>query len=134
MERSRTCSVWARASLCHPRRTRTQVGTMDIYASLARQHMRIHGTTARQIAAAACKKPLHVAIESFWLGIVTICSIDDMMRERHWPLTRAMCAPNSDSAGSHRRMFGGFACALRPRPMRSRCWRQGLGERYKSRE
>ena len=35
---------------------------MDIYASLARQHMRIHGTTPRQIAAAASKSHYHATM------------------------------------------------------------------------
>ena len=74
---------------------------MDIYASLARQHMRLHGTTARQIAAAASKSHYHATMNPLAQYRVDM-SVDDILDDKlvAWPLTRAMCAPISDGAAA----------------------------------
>jgi acetyl-CoA acetyltransferase len=74
---------------------------MDIYASLARQHMRMYGTTARQIAAAASKSHYHATMNPL-AQYRHDMSVDDIMNDKlvAWPLTRAMCAPISDGAAA----------------------------------
>ncbi len=74
---------------------------MDIYASLARQHMKNFGTTQRQIAAAAAKSHFHSTMNPL-AQYQKDFSVDDVMNDRliSWPLTRAMCAPLSDGAGA----------------------------------
>ena len=74
---------------------------MDIYASLARQHMRLHGTTPRQIAAAASKSHHHATMNPLAQYRVDM-SVDEIMGDKlvAWPLTRAMCAPISDGAAA----------------------------------
>jgi acetyl-CoA acyltransferase len=74
---------------------------MDIYASLARQHMRMHGTTARQIAAAASKSHHHATMNPLAQYRFDM-SVDDILNDKlvAWPLTRAMCAPISDGAAA----------------------------------
>ena len=74
---------------------------MDIYASLARQHMRMHGSTARQIAAAASKSHFHATMNPL-AQYRHDMSVDDIMNDKlvAWPLTRAMCAPISDGAAA----------------------------------
>jgi acetyl-CoA acyltransferase len=74
---------------------------MDIYASLARQHMRLHGTTPRQIAAAASKSHFHATMNPLAQYRVDM-SVDDILEDKlvAWPLTRAMCAPISDGAAA----------------------------------
>ena len=68
---------------------------MDIYASLARQHMRIHGTTPRQIAAAASKSHYHATMNPLAQYRFDM-SVDAILEDKlvAWPLTRAMCAPD----------------------------------------
>jgi acetyl-CoA acetyltransferase len=74
---------------------------MDIYASLARQHMRLYGTTARQIAAAAAKSHFHATMNPLAQYRVDM-SVDEVLGDKliSWPLTRAMCAPISDGAAA----------------------------------
>ena len=74
---------------------------MDIYASLARQHMKNFGTTQRQIAAAASKSHFHSTMNPL-AQYQKDFSVDDVLNDRliSWPLTRAMCAPLSDGAGA----------------------------------
>lgn len=74
---------------------------MDIYASLARQHMRMHGTTARQIAAAASKSHYHATMNPLAQYRADM-SVDEILGDKlvAWPLTRAMCAPISDGAAA----------------------------------
>lgn len=74
---------------------------MDIYASLARQHMRMHGTTPRQIAAAAAKSHFHATMNPLAQYRIDM-SVDDVLNDKlvAWPLTRAMCAPISDGAAA----------------------------------
>ena len=74
---------------------------MDIYASLARQHMRLYGTTPRQIAAAAAKSHFHATMNPLAQYRIDM-SVDEMLGDKliAWPLTRAMCAPISDGAAA----------------------------------
>lgn len=74
---------------------------MDIYAALARQHMRLHGTTARQIAAAASKSHYHATMNPL-AQYRQDMSVDEILEDKlvAWPLTRAMCAPISDGAAA----------------------------------
>jgi acetyl-CoA acetyltransferase len=74
---------------------------MDIYASLARQHMRLYGTTPRQIAAAAAKSHFHATMNPLAQYQIDM-SVDEVLGDKliAWPLTRAMCAPISDGAAA----------------------------------
>lgn len=74
---------------------------MDIYAALARQHMKNYGTTQRQIAAAASKSHFHSTLNPF-AQYRKDFSVDEVLADRliSWPLTRSMCAPLSDGAGA----------------------------------
>ena len=74
---------------------------MDTYAMQACYHMKVHGTTQRQIAASASKNHRNGALNekaqySFDL------SVDDVLNDRpvSWPLTRAMCSPVGDGAAA----------------------------------
>ena len=74
---------------------------MDTYAMQACWHMKVHGTTQRQIAASASKNHRNGALNekaqySFDL------SVDDVLNDRpvSWPLTRAMCSPVGDGAAA----------------------------------
>ncbi|WP_137892802.1 thiolase family protein [Ramlibacter sp. 2FC] len=74
---------------------------MDIYAALARQHMRLHGTTQRQIACVAAKSHWHSTLNPL-AQYQQELSTEQVLADRliSWPLTRAMCAPLSDGAGA----------------------------------
>ena len=74
---------------------------MDTYAMQACYHMKVHGTTQRQIAASASKNHRNGALNekaqySFDL------SVEDVLNDRpvSWPLTRAMCSPVGDGAAA----------------------------------
>ncbi|HCY63613.1 MAG TPA: thiolase [Oxalobacteraceae bacterium] len=74
---------------------------MDIYASLARLHMKTFGTTQRQIAAVAAKNHVHSTrnpLAQFQYPM----TIDEVLAARavSWPLTLPMCAPISDGAAA----------------------------------
>jgi acetyl-CoA acyltransferase len=88
---------------------------MDIYASLARQHMRLFGTTQRQIAAAAAKNHWHSTMNPL-AQYRHEMSVDEVLADRpiSWPLTRAMCAPLSDGAGAL------LVCSEKARPQLQR--------------
>ena len=74
---------------------------MDIYAAQARHHMKLFGTTERQIAAVASKNHNHSALNPYAQYRFTQ-TIDQVLNDRlvAWPMTRAMCAPMSDGAGA----------------------------------
>ncbi len=137
MERSKTVLLSLGDGLDLPPEAHTDTGQhsvfMDIYASLARQHMRLHGTTARQIAAAASKSHFHSTMNPL-AQYRHDMSVDDILNDKlvAWPLTRAMCAPISDGARGDCRVFGGCVGALWPRP-RGRGDGHGAGERLESR-
>ncbi len=74
---------------------------MDIYASLARLHMKTFGTTQRQMAAVAAKNHMHSTrnpLAQFQYPL----TIDEVLNARavSWPLTLPMCAPISDGAAA----------------------------------
>lgn len=74
---------------------------MDVYAAMAKSHMRRFGTTERHLAAVAAKNHTHsIANEraQYRVGM----SIDDVLAARmiSWPLTLPMCAPISDGAAA----------------------------------
>ncbi len=72
---------------------------MDAYAINARQHMKKHGTTWRQIAAVAAKNHGHSTMNPL-AQFQNAMSIEEILAGRviSWPLTLPMCAPISDGA------------------------------------
>lgn len=74
---------------------------MDMYASAAKLHMRLYGTTQRQMAAASAKNHGHSALNPL-SQYRHVMSTDDVLNDPvvAWPLTRAMCAPISDGAAA----------------------------------
>ncbi|MFM1992031.1 MAG: hypothetical protein RJA99_4988 [Pseudomonadota bacterium] len=74
---------------------------MDVYASLAKQHMKRHGTTERQLAAVAAKNHHHSTMNPLSQYRMDL-SIEDVLAARmiSWPLTLPMCAPISDGAAA----------------------------------
>jgi acetyl-CoA acetyltransferase len=74
---------------------------MDVYAALAKQHMRRFGTTQRQLAAVAAKNHRH-SVENPRSQYRTDFSVDEVLSARiiSWPLTLPMCAPISDGAAA----------------------------------
>ena len=74
---------------------------MDTYAMQAAWHMKVHGTTRRQIAAGASKNHRHGSLNPkaqyrFELGV------DEVLADREvsFPLTRSMCSPIGDGAAA----------------------------------
>ncbi len=86
---------------------------MDYYAAMARLHMRLFGTTQRQIAAAAAKNHFHSTLNPL-SQYRDDMSIEQVLADQpvKWPLTRSMCAPVSDGAAAavvcHKRALGRF--------------------------
>ncbi len=74
---------------------------MDVYASLARFHMKTFGSTERQIAAVAAKNHFHSTLNPL-SQYRNDMSIDEVLAARmiSWPLTLPMCAPISDGAAA----------------------------------
>lgn len=74
---------------------------MDIYAALARNHMRLHGTTQRQLAAVAAKNHAHAAdnARAYFRRTMTIADVLRARKLAH-PLTVPMCAPVTDGAAA----------------------------------
>ncbi|MBL4919131.1 thiolase family protein [Szabonella alba] len=74
---------------------------MDVYASLARYHMKTYGTTERHLAAIASKNhnhSQHNPLAQYQMPM----SVDEVLASRMitYPLTLAMCAPISDGAAA----------------------------------
>jgi acetyl-CoA acetyltransferase len=72
---------------------------MDIYAAQARLHMKMFGTTQRQIAAVAAKNHWH----SQWNPLAQYqhpMTTEEVLADKLivWPITRSMCAPMTDGA------------------------------------
>jgi acetyl-CoA acetyltransferase len=86
---------------------------MDYYAAMARVHMKLYGTTQRQIAAAAAKNHFHSSLNPL-SQYQDDMSVDAVLGDVAvtWPLTRAMCAPISDGAAAavvcHERVLSRF--------------------------
>ncbi|MFK7963095.1 MAG: thiolase family protein, partial [Burkholderiaceae bacterium] len=74
---------------------------MDIYAALAKHHMKHAGTTARQLAAVAAKNHQHSTMNPL-SQYQTSMTIDEVLAARmiSWPLTLPMCAPISDGSAA----------------------------------
>ena len=74
---------------------------MDIYAAFARQHMRLYGSTQRQMAAASSKSHTNGS-KNPRAQYRTPLSIEQVLgsREIVRPLTLSMCAPISDGAAA----------------------------------
>jgi acetyl-CoA acyltransferase len=74
---------------------------MDVYAALAKFHMKTFGLTERQIAAVAAKNHFHSTMNprSQYRNDMTV---DEVLGARmiSWPLTLPMCAPISDGAAA----------------------------------
>ena len=74
---------------------------MDVYAALAKQHMRRFGTTQRQLAAVAAKNHHH-SVANPLAQYRTDYTVDQVLAARpiSWPLTLPMCSPISDGAAA----------------------------------
>ena len=74
---------------------------MDVYAALAKQHMRMYGTTERQLAHVASKNHRHSTLNAL-SQYQKDMSVDEVLAARRvaWPLTVPMCAPLSDGAAA----------------------------------
>jgi len=74
---------------------------MDYYAATAREHMRLYGTTQRQMAAVASKNHGHSSLNPM-AHYRTRMTIEEILADKEivWPLTRSMCAPMTDGAGA----------------------------------
>lgn len=74
---------------------------MDIYAATARNHMRIYGTTDKQIAAVAVKNHDH-AVDNPRAHYRKAMSVEQVLgaRKLSYPLTVPMCAPITDGAAA----------------------------------
>ncbi|WP_433413185.1 thiolase family protein [Microtetraspora malaysiensis] len=74
---------------------------MDIYAAMARNHMRLHGTTPEQIAAVAAKNHNHAADNprAHYREPMTVEQVLGARKLSH-PLTVPMCAPLTDGAAA----------------------------------
>jgi acetyl-CoA acyltransferase len=74
---------------------------MDIYAGLAKQHMRLFGSTQRMFAAVTAKNRAH-AVRNPYAQFRIASSIEEILAARPiaWPLTLPMCAPVSDGAAA----------------------------------
>ncbi|GAB3076323.1 thiolase family protein [Nocardioides zeae] len=74
---------------------------MDIYAAMARQHMRLYGSTPEQIAAVAAKNHAHAVDNerAHYRRSMTVAEVLGARRLSH-PLTVPMCAPVTDGAAA----------------------------------
>ena len=74
---------------------------MDIYAELAKYHMKRFGMTQRQLAAVAAKNHQHSALNAL-SQYQNAMSIEEVLQARRiaWPLTLPMCSPISDGAAA----------------------------------
>ncbi len=74
---------------------------MDMYAAYAQLHMKMFGTTQRQIAIVAAKNHDHSSLNPF-SQYTHRMTPDAVLSEPliAWPLTRSMCAPISDGAAA----------------------------------
>jgi len=74
---------------------------MDVYAALAKHHMKAFGLTERQLAAVAAKNHRHSTMNPL-SQYQNDMSIEQILSARmiSWPLTLPMCAPISDGAAA----------------------------------
>lgn len=74
---------------------------MDIYAAMARNHMRSYGTTADQLAAVAAKNHVH-AVDNPRAHYRKAMTVEEVLAARalSHPLTVPMCSPVTDGAAA----------------------------------
>ncbi len=74
---------------------------MDVYASLAKQHIREYGTTERELAAVASKNHGH-SVHNRRAQYQNAMSVDEVLAAPmiSWPITVPMCSPISDGAAA----------------------------------
>ena len=74
---------------------------MELYASLAKGHMKQFGTTERQLAAVAAKNHQHSTMNPL-AQYTNAMSVDEVLAGKliAWPLTLPMCSPISDGAAA----------------------------------
>ena len=74
---------------------------MDVYAAMARFHMKNFGTTQRQIAAVAAKNHHH-SVHNELSQFRQDFTIDEVLAARaiSWPITLPMCSPVSDGGAA----------------------------------
>lgn len=74
---------------------------MDVYANLAKYHMKTYGTTERHLATIASKNHRHSQHNPLAQYRMPM-SVEEVLASRviSWPLTLAMCAPISDGAAA----------------------------------
>jgi acetyl-CoA acetyltransferase len=74
---------------------------MDIYAALAKFHMKTYGSTERQLAAVASKNHFHATMNPL-SQFRNPMTVDEVLAARMicWPLTLPMCSPISDGAAA----------------------------------
>ncbi|MBC94259.1 MAG: thiolase [Rhodospirillaceae bacterium] len=74
---------------------------MDVYAALAKYHMKCFGTTQEQIAAVSAKNHEHSQY-NYLSQYQKAISIEEVLAARKvsWPLTLPMCSPISDGAAA----------------------------------
>jgi acetyl-CoA acetyltransferase len=74
---------------------------MDVYAALSRRHMRLYGTTQRQIAAVSAKNHAH-SVHNPLAQFRDAMTIDQVLAAPPitYPLTLPMCSPISDGGAA----------------------------------
>jgi len=74
---------------------------MDVYAYAARRHMKLYGSTQRQLAAIAAKNHRHSSLNPNAQYTFAL-TVEEVLQDRlvSYPLTRSMCAPIGDGAAA----------------------------------
>ena len=74
---------------------------MDVYAAIAKHHMKLHGTTQRQMAAVAAKNHDH-SVHNERAQFRKSFTVEEVLEARKisWPLTLPMCSPISDGGAA----------------------------------
>ncbi len=74
---------------------------MDVYAHIAKTHMKKYGSTQRQLAAIASKNHWHSTMNPNAQYTFNL-TVEDVLKDRlvAYPLTRSMCAPIGDGSAS----------------------------------
>ncbi|MBI3523902.1 MAG: thiolase family protein [Betaproteobacteria bacterium] len=87
------------ASIVSPDGTRSEF--MEIYAALAKNHMKMFGLTQRQLATVAAKNHFHSTFNPL-SQYTHDTSVDEVLAARlvDWPITLPMCSPISDGAAA----------------------------------
>jgi acetyl-CoA acyltransferase len=74
---------------------------MDVYASMVRWHMAVHGTTQHQLALISSKNHFHSSMNPY-AQFQNPMSVEEILQARSvtWPLTVPMCAPIGDGSAA----------------------------------